>query len=140
MLLIPQLEVRSSPIHGFGLFATAPIEKGTAVTGWRAERDFKLTQEQWSALPFNLRGFLYTYCWLGRDGCWYGTHDGARFTNHSTKPNIRWEEKRKSSVAIRDIAAGEEIFGRLLRLRRRFFRVRARARSRQTGARSDEAS
>jgi len=109
MLLLPQLEVRSSPIHGFGLFATAPIEKGTAVTGWRAEHDFKLTQEQWGALPFNLRGFLYTYCWLGRDECWYGTHDGARFTNHSKKPNICWEEKRKSSVAIRDIAAGEEI-------------------------------
>jgi SET domain-containing protein len=109
MLLLKHLEARPSSIHGLGLFTTAPIKKGTLVTGWRAEKDFRLSQTEWAALPQNLRDFLYTYCWVGSDGLWYGTHDAARFTNCSKDPNVSWSEKEKSMVANRNIAAGEEI-------------------------------
>jgi hypothetical protein len=85
------------------------ISAGTPVLGWRAEKDFRLSCNQWEMLPLNLRRFLYIYCWRGPDDFWYGTHDAARFTNHSKAPNIRWNAETRSSVALRDIAADEEI-------------------------------
>lgn len=109
MILHPHVEVRRSPIHGFGIFATKHIKKGEAVTGWREEKDFCLTQDMWDGLPENLRSFLYTHCWRAKDGYWYGSHDGARFTNHSDAPNLCYIEALRTSYAACDIAADEEL-------------------------------
>jgi SET domain-containing protein len=107
-MLLVRAEVRPSPIHGLGVFAAEPVAAGTPVSGWHAAKDFKLTPREWDALPKNLRNYLYTFMWIGPDACWYGSHDGARFTNHSETPNLRWDETTRVSVAARDIAAGEE--------------------------------
>lgn len=110
MILHPHVEVRRSPIHGFGIFATKPIRIGEAVTGWRIEKDFALDAREWAALPSKLRDFLYVFCWQAKsDGWWYGSHDGARYTNHSTTPNLTYVEATRTSYASRDIAADEEL-------------------------------
>lgn len=110
MILYPHVEVRRSPIHGLGIFATKPIAKGEAVTGWRADKDFSLGEGMWLLLPPNLRAYLYTFCWKGKsDNRWYGSHDGARYTNHSTTPNLTYVEAARTSYAARDIAADEEL-------------------------------
>lgn len=109
MLLCSTIEVRPSDIHGLGIFATAPIAKGVPISGWREPKDFKLSPDQWNALPEALRDFLYTYLWVGPDGAWYGSHDIARFTNHSNTPNMRWDEATKTTVAARYIDIGEEL-------------------------------
>ena len=82
--------------------------QGEAVTGWRADKDFWLSPHEWISLPPNLRAFLYTHCWRGPDG-WYGSHDGARFTNHSKTPNLIYSEVKHTSYALRDIDADEEL-------------------------------
>ena len=109
MLLLRHIEVRPSPIHGLGIFTTEPIKKGTSVSGWKAGFDFVLTSTEWLELPHLLRDFLYTFCWRGENGRWYGSSDNARFTNHSKTPNLKWDERSRTSIAARDIAAGEEL-------------------------------
>ncbi len=109
MLLIDGIEVRQSAIHGLGIFTTKAIPAGTPVSGWRADKDFKLTPYEWAILPENLRKLLYVYCWVGPDGDWYGSHDISRYTNHLDAPNLAWDEETKTSKAARDIAAGEEL-------------------------------
>lgn len=109
MILHPHVEVRRSKIHGLGIFATKPIAKGEAVTGWRAGKDFKIGVQLWGILPKNLRDFLHVYCWHGGDGCWYGSHDGARFTNHADVPNLVYVTADRTSYAVRDIATDEEL-------------------------------
>jgi SET domain-containing protein len=109
VILHPHVEVRRSSIHGLGIFATKPIGKGEPVTGWRAEKDFVLTEAEWAALPENLRKYLHTFCWRSHDGRQYGSHDDSRFTNHSTVPTLIYVEADCTSYAARDIVADEEL-------------------------------
>lgn len=89
-----KVEVRPSPIHGKGVFATGTIRKGERIGMYlsrRTERDD-------------------TYVlWLQRDGQWRG-YDGfgrLRFINHSNVPNSRFRDL--FLYAIRTIRTGEEI-------------------------------
>jgi uncharacterized protein len=57
VLLIPTYVARS-PIHGFGLFAAAPVKAGTVL--WRLEReaDWCLSPEELAAVPPRLQARL----------------------------------------------------------------------------------
>lgn len=108
-MLLVKTEVRPSSIHGLGLFAQEWIATGTPVSRWMAKHDYMLTRDEWWALPDRLREFLYDFVWYGLKGKVYGTVDNGRFTNHSAKPNLRWDARTKTMSAARDIAAGEEL-------------------------------
>ena len=112
MLLVPT-RLAQSPIHGFGVFAVAPIPKGTAV--WRFEKglDMEFSPDIAEALPAHVRTFFSHYGYLDRHVkriilCF----DDARFVNHSDTPNVATDYAQDSyglDVALRDIAAGEEL-------------------------------
>jgi hypothetical protein len=97
----PRLELRASPVHGRGVFATAPIAAGEriqvvgglVVTG--AERaDLRLDP----GVPYN-EGQLDDDLWVLTP-----VDEGLNyFFNHSCDPNSTGE------VARRSIAAGEEV-------------------------------
>ena len=92
---------------GYGLFATKPIPKGT-ITWVGDDLDQVISAQRFSALPDPLRSHAWKYSYVSGRGdrilCW----DHGRFVNHSCaatclSPGFDFE------IAVRDIAAGEEI-------------------------------
>ncbi len=108
MILVP-VDVRPSPIHGLGLFATKPIAHGAPVARWTPGIDYRLTTAEYDVLPQGLRAFLWDFLWLGPDGWHYGTSGDSRYINHARPANLTWDEATKTSCANRNIATGEEL-------------------------------
>src|SRR3954463_3681095 len=112
MLLVPT-RLAQSPIHGVGVFADAPILKGTPV--WRFERglDMEFSPDVVPSLPEHVRTFFAHYGYLDRNvGRIVLCFDDARFVNHSDAPNVATDyaqDRYGLDVALRDIAAGEEL-------------------------------
>ena len=112
MLLVPT-RLAQSPIHGFGVFAVAPISKGTPVWRFTTGLDMEFAPDIVDTLPEHVRAFFSHYGYLDRNMkrivlCF----DDARFVNHSDTPNIVTDYAQDPyglDVALRDIAAGEEL-------------------------------
>ena len=108
----PPIEVRESPLHGLGVFATARLVRGTRVIEYLGERvshaeaDRRYDHKQ----PHDSHTFLFivdarTVIDAGVDG------NDARFVNHSCEPNCESviERGRVFIDAIRDVEPGEEL-------------------------------
>jgi SET domain-containing protein len=100
------LIIRSSSLHGAGVYTTAPLAQGTRVLEYTGPR---LTTHEAEGL---YAGSEVTYLFGMDDG--KTVIDGfgmAAFVNHSCSPNCETDEMddRVWIVASRDIAAGEEL-------------------------------
>ena len=108
MLLVPTYAAASA-IQGIGLFAAAPIAKGTAI--WRFEPAFDriIPEAEFEGLPDVARSFVdrYGYVTPQIPGGWVVSLDNTRFINHSSTPNT--DNTRPVTYAARDIAKDEEI-------------------------------
>lgn len=96
----PPLEVRMTPDMGRGVFATAPIARGTCLAicqGWHARSDE--IDDDWHAMQVGPDLWL---CSEGEalDDC----------INHSCEPNAGFKTGEPILFALRDIAQGEQIF------------------------------
>jgi uncharacterized protein len=100
-------EVRDSKIHGGGLFATKAIPAGTRIIEYIGE---KITKAQALVECEAGNHFVFT---LDDEFDLNGNFEWntARFINHSCAPNCEAEldEDRVWILALRDIAAGEEL-------------------------------
>ena len=85
------IKVKSSNIHGRGLFSTAKIKQGTVIGTCKVTDTRELN-------PYTL--------WVG-DKTLDVTCD-FKFINHSLKPNVSYFDDL-TIVALRDIEAGEEL-------------------------------
>jgi uncharacterized protein len=103
----PKTEVRESPIHGRGLFATHAIATGEIVA---VKGGHILTKEAWTALERELGAadiqiaedlFIAPVRQDQR-------HGGMLYTNHSCDPNLAIQGQIVL-VAMKDVAAGEEL-------------------------------
>lgn len=92
---------------GYGVFATAPIPRGT-VTWTLCRLDIVFTPIEAAALPAPYRPIIDKYAYGDADGnlilCW----DNARFINHSCDPAML-AAGRDFEIAVRDIARGEQV-------------------------------
>jgi hypothetical protein len=88
-------EVRESPLHGRGLFATQFIPEDTVI-GWLQVKKAKKKKLDG---PYVL--------WIGGEKPVRVTCD-LRFINHSSEPNAAYYDDL-SVMALRDIEPGEEI-------------------------------
>jgi len=112
MLLVPT-RIGSSTIHGIGVFAVAPIAKGAAVWRFAKGLDMEFSPDILPTLPTHAQQFFSHYGYLDRNVqrivlCF----DDARFVNHSDTPNVATDYAQDPyglDVALRDIAAGEEL-------------------------------
>jgi SET domain-containing protein len=112
MLLVPT-RLAQSPIHGFGVFALAPIAKGAAVWRFAKGIDMDFAPEVVPTLPPHVQQFFAHYGYLDRNMkrivmCF----DDARFVNHCDTPNVATDYAQDPyglDVALRDIGAGEEL-------------------------------
>jgi SET domain-containing protein len=108
----PPIEVRDSPLHGLGVFASGRIARGTRILEYLGERvshaeaDRRYDQKQAS----DNHTFLFivdarTVIDAGVGG------NAARFVNHACQPNCESviENRRVFIDAIRTILPGEEL-------------------------------
>ncbi len=121
-MLMVKTFVAPSPIHGLGLFAAEPIEKGQVVSRFVPGFDSICEPALFVTLPKVAQAFLRCYGFplqelaeqLGRPavelvGGWALEVDNMRFCNHSDIPNISATGPVR---ALRDIQANEELFQR----------------------------
>ena len=112
-------EIRTSPIHGRGLYARNLIEKDTWIVQYVGERVDKVESDRRSNELLDQskdNGGARVYMFILSDE-W--DIDGnveandARLVNHACDPNVEaqiWEDKEIWFIALRDIQAGEELF------------------------------
>ncbi len=112
MLLVPTT-LGPSPIHGLGIFAARPIPAGTAIWTLDPVLDRIIPAARLALLPDHVRDYLEHYCeYFPETDELVLSGDDDRFTNHSDDPNTAPEghnQPRATMIALRDIAAGEEI-------------------------------
>lgn len=109
MLLIPNY-VGPSAIEGVGVFAGAPVAKGTIIWTFDERFDRLLTAADIAELDEQQRSFVerYGYPHPPRPELTVLESDNGRFMNHSDSPNAQFTDPA-IGWAIRDIAEGEEI-------------------------------
>lgn len=102
-----RVEVKSSAIHGRGLFVRADIPAGARVIEYVGE---KITKQESLSRCIANNEYIFALndtCDLDGNVSW----NPARFANHSCAPNCvaELDDERIWIVAIRDLQAGEEI-------------------------------
>jgi uncharacterized protein len=107
MFRVPTFVSRSS-IHGFGVFAAAPIQQGAVVWQFDEGADWMLTEQEMAAFPEKLQAQMEAWTYQGEDGSYILCSDGAKFMNHSFQPNCD-DSGFFQTIAARDIASGEEL-------------------------------
>ena len=109
--------VKSSPIHGKGVFVAKPIKKGEAIIEYKGERiSWKLAEKRH---PHDPKDPNHTFYFSLEDGrvidAKYGGN-AARWINHSCKPSCETREDtfdgepRVFIYAKRALKVGEELF------------------------------
>jgi uncharacterized protein len=111
--MLVRATVRQSSIHGLGVFAAEAIPAGTPV--WRFEEglDLQIPESRVDALPPHVREWFDVYGYKdARTGQIVLCFDSGRFMNHADAPNTQQDfdlHPLGVDVAVRDIAAGEEL-------------------------------
>jgi uncharacterized protein len=99
----PKIDIRSSPLHGIGMFANSLIKAGETVVIWGGNYVSKHESEKRKKegeIVMHLDDDLYSIEERG--------DDLSYFINHSCDPNI-WMQDAITLLARRDIITGEEL-------------------------------
>lgn len=97
-----------SDVHGLGVFAVEPIEKGQVVIRHHEDFDLVFTDDDIAKLPNPMREAIEYYGFrYEKEKLFVYNIDNERFLNHSDTPNVR--SGRRIMLAARDIAVGEEL-------------------------------
>ena len=110
-MLLVNVSLKPSAIHGLGCFTDENIQQGQRVWVFDERLDMQIPVAELPALPPPAQAFLARY---GYEETRAGQAvlvlcgDLARHMNHSTAPNL-FETPERANIAARDIAAGEEL-------------------------------
>lgn len=118
-MLCVKTRLGQSRIEGVGLFASEAIPKGTVV--WKYDPRFDLSLDMRDIPPSDniTREWLMRYGYQPDETPVYVVcGDNARFMNHSDEPNC--DDVNDETIALRDIAEGEEITCDYARFDKRF--------------------
>lgn len=104
--MVDGLIIRSSSIHAAGCYTTRPVKKGMRVCEYAGPRFTKAEADA----RYQGRDITYLFS-CGDDGHVIDGFGTAMFINHSCNPNCETADinGRIFVVAVRDIAAGEEL-------------------------------
>jgi SET domain-containing protein len=108
----PLVEARHSSIHGTGVYAIAPIKKGTRIIEYLGERISHDEADSRYELKGDDDGHTFLFIASNRTVIDAGVNgNDARFINHSCAPNCETviENSRVFIDAIRNIKPGEEL-------------------------------
>jgi SET domain-containing protein len=107
--------LKTSPVHGVGVFAIQDIPKGCRNIFSRGIGEWiKLPIKEVELLPHHSKELVETYCLFDEDNYYvpdYGfkVMDLVNYLNHSHTPNIQSVNEGEEFEAIRDIQTGEEL-------------------------------
>lgn len=112
-MLLVEVYIDKSLIHGLGVFSARPIKKGTEVWRFIKGLDLDLDPSIIEKYPPVIAGKLLHYGYIeSRLDRLILCSDDARFMNHSDKPNLYTDyskDKYGIDYALNDIQAGEEL-------------------------------
>ena len=112
-MLLVRTYLDRSALHGLGVFAAGLISARTVVWRFTPGFDLDLDPALIEAQPPHFRERLLHYGYIDpRLERYILCCDDARFLNHSDDPNLESDftgERHGVDIAIRDIAAGEEM-------------------------------
>ena len=97
------ISVKTSPIHGLGVFANRNFKKGETIVSWRPTR---IALSEIELAPTEIEKEYVNH---KKDGTYFLMGIPERYVNHSCHSNSR--VRGMSDVATRDIRKGEEITG-----------------------------
>ncbi|NWG70351.1 MAG: SET domain-containing protein-lysine N-methyltransferase [Parvularculaceae bacterium] len=109
MFLISTFVARSE-IEGVGVFAAEPVRKGAIISRFEPAFDRLIPTADYVAAPPYLKSLLDRYAFPHPKKPEFIVYevDNSRFMNHSLNPNTDYSDFA-AGVALRDIAAGEEL-------------------------------
>ncbi len=108
--------LKTSPLHGIGVFAIREIPKGCRDIFSRNVGEWiKLPVSDVETLPSHAKELVETYCLYDKENYYvpdYGfkVMDLVNYLNHSHSPNIKSIQDGEEFEALRDIRLGEELF------------------------------
>lgn len=108
--------LKTSPVHGIGVFAARDIPKGCRNIFSRGVGEWiKLPIADVEQLPEHSKALIETYCLYDEENYFVPSYgfklmDLVNYLNHSSTPNLISVNDGEEFEALRDIAAGEELF------------------------------
>ncbi len=111
-MFVVRTSLRTSPIHGIGVFADEPIRKGQLVWQFDSRLDLVIPVDQMKDFPQAVQDYLRRLTYVeGQNGSCVMIlcADNAKFVNHSDDPNLVDTPDGLQELAARDIAEGEEL-------------------------------
>ena len=121
LILLQQLRdqtyvmLKSSAVHGIGVFAIQPIPKGCRNMFSKDSGEWiKIPIKDVENLPEHARSLIETYCLFDEENYFvpesgFKTIDPVIYLNHSSNPNIISINDGEEFEALVDITAGEEL-------------------------------
>ncbi len=109
------IQLKSSPIHGIGVFAIDTIPKGCREIFSQDQGNWiKVPIKEVEELPQHSRALIETYCLFDEENYFvpeYGFNiiDPVIYLNHSSEPNIKSINDGEQFEALREIKIGEEL-------------------------------
>ena len=110
-MLMVETELRSSPIHGIGVFLLEDVTEGQLIWRFDSRIDRVFAEAELNDIPQRLRAFLEVYSTFHQQsGLWVLCGDNGRHFNHSDEPNtISLGVAFGDDVAGADLPAGTEL-------------------------------
>jgi SET domain-containing protein len=105
-------KLKSSDLHGVGLFADQPIKRGDLIYTASPLLDLNITQEQFDSLEQKEKDEILWWGFFDQPSQkWHVDFDVSKFINHSEKANVTQDENYKEAylIATRDIESAEEL-------------------------------
>jgi SET domain-containing protein len=110
-MLLVETELRTSEIHGIGVFLTQKVRKGDPIWRFDSRIDRIYSEAELASLPDHVQEFLRTYStWHEATRLWILCGDNGRHFNHSDTPNtLSLGVGVGDDVAAQDLPAGTEL-------------------------------
>jgi len=105
-------KLKSSDLHGVGLFADEDIKKGQLVYTASPLLDLNITQEQFDRLDQKEKDEILWWGFFDQPSkMWRVDFDVSKFINHSSDATVTQDENHDEAylIAVRDIKSGEEL-------------------------------
>lgn len=105
-------KLKSSDLHGVGLFADQPIKQGELVYTASPLLDLNITQQQFDSLNQKEKDEILWWGFFDEPSqLWHVDFDVSKFINHAYDATLTQDEKHDEAylVATRDIQPGEEL-------------------------------